>query len=394
MSCLISNNTVAGDNNNIIKDIVDAAINNVSVHNKILALNYIYAKVNESRWSLATIVRTELKSIEDYEHKDKIESLISIDNIIESLTSNNNNGWLNPEHVIKAIIKHYNKTHTDVSNYNTVRSEIESTTFSNMEAEDISVNYVAELMSDMLHDQESSTKKADINTIYNRLRSQLFNMNIIPIYGRIENEILNSTDTYHGISIEKEIKPIIDAVKKYNELFTIVKGFRKAADKTRYIKDNINTISEEFGIEVKDDIEKPETISKIATTIENSNAYKLYVDNVIKLIKLFGNEAEINQATIITDMNSARFRRRIMNSSKLYNYSSMLDNFDVFNDAVVDENDAYIYEADMKLCRRKKGNPAGKQSYRRGTSFSEVKKAAAFCLFRRLNDGDAYESRF
>jgi hypothetical protein len=364
MSCLISNNTVAGDNNNIIKDIVDAAINNISVHNKILALNYIYAKVNESRWSLATIVRTELNSIEDYEHKDKIESIISIDNIIESLTSNNKDGWLNPEHIIKAIIKHYNKTHTDVSNYNTVRSKIENTTFSSMEAEDISVNYVAELMSDMLHDQESSTKKADINTIYNRLRSQLFNMNIIPIYSRIENEILNSTDTYHGISIEKEIKPIIDAVKKYNDLFTIVKGFRKAADKIRYIKDNITTISEEFGIEVKDgDIEKPETISKISIAIEKSNAYKLYVDNVIKLIKLFGNEAEINQATIITDMNSARFRRRIMNSSKLYNYSSMLDNFDVFNDTVVDENDAYIYEAESVDESTKRWNERGKSNF-------------------------------
>lgn len=364
MSCLISNNTVAGDNNNIIKNIVDAAINNVSVHNKILALNYIYAKVNESRWSLATIVRTELKSIEDYEHKDKIESLISIDNIIESLTSNNKDGWLNPEHVIKAIIKHYNKTHTDVSNYNTVKNEIESTTFSSMEAEDISVNYVAELMSDMLHDQEGATKKADINTIYNRLRSQLFNMNIIPIYGRIENEILNSIDTYHGINIEKEIKPIIDAVKKYNELFTIVKGFRKAADKTRYIKDNIETISEEFeikGVDIKNI--KDDDIKEISSILENSNAYKLYVDNVIKLIKLFGNEAEINQATIITDMNSARFRRRIMNSSKLYNYSSMLDNFDVFNDTVVDENDAYIYEAESVDESTKRWNERGKNNF-------------------------------
>lgn len=38
----------------------------------------------------------------------------------------------------------------------------------------------------------------------------------------------------------------------------------------------------------------------------------------------------------------------------------------------------YRFHGRMKLCRRKKENPAGKQSYRRGTSFAEAKKSRRF----------------
>ena len=56
-------------------------------------------------------------------------------------------------------------------------------------------------------------------------------------------------------------------------------------------------------------------------------------------------------------------RKRIKNSNKLYNYSGKLDNFEVFNEDVVDEDDANIYEAESVDESTKRWNERTKNNF-------------------------------
>ena len=103
MSCLISNNTVIGDRDNMLKHIIDATIGETSIPNKILAAGYLYAKINESSSFLANIIRKKLNTIENYEHADKIDTITNIQSIIDAIALDGSNKWLDTQYIKESI---------------------------------------------------------------------------------------------------------------------------------------------------------------------------------------------------------------------------------------------------------------------------------------------------
>ena len=368
MSCFISNNTVNGDRDNMLKHIVDAAIGETSIPNKILAAGYLYAKINERSNFLAYIIRNKLNSIENYEHAEKVETITDTKSIIDAIALDGSDKWLDTQYIKEAIIEEYTRTHLDVNNYNTVESAIERTTFTSMAAEDAAVNYVADLLEDVMYKREFSGEKIDINEDYYLVRKQIFRNNIIPTFLRIKNAILNNDGTtYNGAKIE-ELKSKIDIIDNNNTILQISKEYKQIKDNKEasksYITSKAGIIAKVFGLkEGAKFIENEDTVKKVIEAILKNNAYKIVTDNVISLIKDVGNETEINQATIFTDMLTERFRKRIKNSNKLYNYSGKLDSFDVFNEDVVDEDDANIYEAESVDESTKRWNERTKSNF-------------------------------
>ena len=368
MSCFISNNTVNGDRDNMLKHIVDAAIGETSIPNKILAAGYLYAKINERSNFLAYIIRNKLNSIENYEYSDKVDTITDTKSIIDAIALDGSNKWLNTQYIKEAIIEEYTRTHLDVNNYNTVESAMERTTFTSMAAEDAAVNYVADLLEDVMYKREFSGEKIDINEDYYLVRKQIFRNNIIPTFLRIKNAILNNDGTtYNGADIEK-LKSTIDIIDNNNTILQISKEYKQIKDNKEasksYITSKANIIAKVFGLkEGAKFIENEDTVKKVIDAILKNNAYKIVTDNVISLIKQVGNEVEVNQATIFTDMLTERFRKRIKNSNKLYNYSGKLDSFDVFNEDVVDEDDANIYEAESVDESTKRWNERTKNNF-------------------------------
>ena len=368
MSCFISNNTINGDRDNMLKHIVDAAIGETSIPNKILAAGYLYAKINERSNFLAYIIRNKLKSIENYEHAEKVDTITDTKSIIDAIALDGSDKWLDTQYIKEAIIEEYTRTHLDVNNYNTVESAMERTTFSSMAAEDAAVNYVADLLEDVMYKREFSGEKIDINEDYYLVRKQIFRNNIIPTFLRIKNAILkNDGTTYNGVDIEK-LKSIIDTIDNNNTILQISKEYKQLKDneeaKKSYIANKADLIAKVFGIkEGAKFIKNEDTVKKVIEAILKNNAYKIVTDNVISLIKQVGNEVEINQATIFTDMLTERFRKRIKNSNKLYNYSGKLDSFEVFNKDVVDEDDANIYEAESIDESTKRWNERTKNNF-------------------------------
>ena len=368
MSCFISNNTVNGDRDNMLKHIVDAAIGETSIPNKILAAGYLYAKINERSNFLAYIIRNKLNSIENYEHAEKVETITDTKSIIDAIALDGSDKWLDTQYIKEAIIEEYTRTHLDVNNYNTVESAIERTTFTSMAAEDAAVNYVADLLEDVMYKREFSGEKIDINEDYYLVRKQIFRNNIIPTFLRIKNAILeNNGTTHNGVKIE-ELKSKINIIDNNNTILQISKEYKQIKDNKEasksYITSKANIIAKVFGLkEGAKFIENEDTVKKVIEAILKNNAYKIVTDNVISLIKDVGSEVEINQATIYTDMLTERFRKRIKNSNKLYNYSGKLDSFDVFNEDVVDEDDANIYEAESVDESTKRWNERTKNNF-------------------------------
>lgn len=368
MSCFISNNTVNGDRDNMLKHIVDAAIGETSIPNKILAAGYLYAKINERNNFLAYIIRNKLKSIENYEHAEKVEIITDTKSIIDAIALDGSDKWLDTQYIKEAIIEEYTRTHLDVNNYNTVESAMERTTFSSMAAEDAAVNYVADLLEDVMYKREFSGEKIDINEDYYLVRKQIFRNNIIPTFLRIKNAILNNDGTtYNGVDIKK-LKSTIDIIDNNNTILQISKEYKQIKDNKEasksYITSKANIIAKVFGLkEGVKFIENEDTVKKVIDAILKNNAYKIVTDNVISLIKQVGNEVEVNQATIFTDMLTERFRKRIKNSNKLYNYSGKLDSFEVFNEDAVDEDDANIYEAESVDESTKRWNERTKNNF-------------------------------
>ncbi len=368
MSCFISNYKVNGDRDNMVKHIVDAAIGETSIPDKILAAGYLYAKINERNNFLAYIIRNKLNSIENYEHADKVETIADIKSIIDAIALDGSNKWLDTQYIKEAIIEEYTRTHLDVNNYNTVESAMERTTFSSMAAEDAAVNYVADLLEDVMYKREFSGEKIDINEDYYLVRKQIFRNNIIPTFLRIKNAILeNNGTTHNGVNIEK-LKSIIDIIDNNNTILQISKEYKQIKDnkeaRESYIANKADLIAKVFGIkEGAKFIKNEDTVKKVIEAILKNNAYKIAADNIISLIKQVGSEVEINQATIYTDMLTERFRKRIKNSNKLYNYSGKLDSFDVFNEDVVDEDDANIYEAESVDESTKRWNERTKSNF-------------------------------
>ena len=368
MSCFISNNTVNGDRDNMLKHIVDAAIGETSIPNKILAAGYLYAKINERSNFLAYIIKNKLNSIENYEHADKVGTITDTKSIIDAIALDGSDKWLDTKYIREAIIEEYTRTHLDVNNYNTVESAMERTTFSSMAAEDAAVNYVADLLEDVMYKREFSGEKIDINEDYYLVRKQIFRNNIIPTFLHIKNAILkNDGTTYNGVDIKK-LKSTIDIIDNNNTILQISKEYKQIKDndeaKKSYIANKASLIAKVFGLkEGAKFIENEDTVKKVIEAILKNNAYKIVTDNVISLIKQVGNEVEINQATIFTDMLTERFRKRIKNSNKLYNYSGKLDSFEVFNEDVVDEDDANIYEAESIDESTKRWNERTKSNF-------------------------------
>ena len=368
MSCFISNYKVTGDRDNMLKHIVDGAIGETSIPNKILAAGYLYAKINDRNNFLAYIIRNKLNSIENYEHAEKVETITDTKSIIDAIALDSSNKWLDTKYIKEAIIEEYTRTHLDVNNYNTVESAMERTTFSSMAAEDAAVNYVADLLEDVMYKREFSGEKIDINEDYYLVRKQIFRNNIIPTFLRIKNAILkNDGTTYNGAKIE-ELKSKIDIIDNNNTILQISKEYKQVKDNKEasksYITSKANLIAKVFGLkEGAKFIENEDTVKKVIEAILKNNAYKIVTDNVISLIKQVGSEVEINQATIFTDMLTERFRKRIKNSNKLYNYSGKLDSFDVFNEDVVDEDDANIYEAESIDESTKRWNERTKSNF-------------------------------
>ena len=368
MSCFISNYKVNGDRDNMLKHIVDAAIGETSIPDKILAAGYLYAKINERSNFLAYIIRNKLKSIENYEHADKVDTITDIKSIIDAIALDGSDKWLDTQYIKEAVIEEYTRTHLDVNNYNTVESAMERTTFSSMAAEDAAVNYVADLLEDVMYQREFSGEKIDINEDYYLVRRQIFRNNIIPTFLRIKNAILkNDGTTYNGVDIKK-LKSTIDIIDNNNTILQISKEYKQLKDndeaKKSYIANKADLIAKVFGLkEGAKFIENEDTVKKVIESILKNNAYKIVTDNVISLIKQVGNEVEVNQATIFTDMLTERFRKRIKNSNKLYNYSGKLDSFEVFNEDVVDEDDANIYEAESVDESTKRWNERTKNNF-------------------------------
>lgn len=368
MSCFISNNTVNGDRDNMLKHIVDAAIGETSIPNKILAAGYLYAKINERSNFLAYIIRNKLNSIENYEHAEKVETITDTKSIIDAIALDGSDKWLDTQYIKEAIIEEYTRTHLDVNNYNTVESAMERTTFTSMAAEDAAVNYVADLLEDVMYKREFSGEKIDINEDYYLVRKQIFRNNIIPTFLRIKNAILNNDGTtYNGVDIKK-LKSMIDIIDNNNTILQISKEYKQIKDNKEasksYITSKADLIAKVFGLkEGVKFIENEDTVKKVIDAILKNNAYKIVTDNVISLIKQVGNEVEVNQATIFTDMLTERFRKRIKNSNKLYNYSGKLDSFEVFNEDAVDEDDANIYEAESVDESTKRWNERTKSNF-------------------------------
>ena len=368
MSCFINNYKVNGDRDNMLKHIVDAAIGETSIPDKILAAGYLYAKINERNNFLAYIIRNKLNTIENYEHADKVDTITDTKSIIDAIALDGSDKWLDIQYIKEAIIEEYTRTHLDVNNYNTVESAMERTTFSSMTAEDAAVNYVADLLEDVMYKREFSGEKIDINEDYYLVRKQIFRNNIIPTFLRIKNAILkNDGTTYNGADIEK-LKSIIDTIDNNNTILQISKEYKQIKDndeaKKSYIANKADLIAKVFGLkEGAKFIKNEDTVKKVIDAILKNNAYKIVTDNVISLIKQVGNEVEVNQATIYTDMLTERFRKRIKNSNKLYNYSGKLDSFEVFNEDVVDEDDANIYEAESVDESTKRWNEKTKSNF-------------------------------
>ena len=251
MSCFISNYKVNGDRDNMLKHIIDAAIGETSIPNKILAAGYLYAKINERSNFLAYIIRNKLNTIENYEHADKVETITDTKSIIDAIALDGSNKWLDTQYIKEAIIEEYTRTHLDVNNYNTVESAIERTTFSSMAAEDAAVNYVADLLEDVMYKREFSGEKIDINEDYYLVRKQIFRNNIIPTFLRIKNAILNNDGTtYNGVDIE-ELKSKIDIIDNNNTILQISKEYKQIKDndeaKKSYIVNKADLIAKKFG---------------------------------------------------------------------------------------------------------------------------------------------------
>ena len=219
MSCLISEHKVNGDRDNMLKRIIDAAIRGTSIPNKILAAGYLYAKINERSNFLAYIIRNKLKTIENYEYADKVETITDTKSIIDAIALDGSDKWLDTKYIKEAIIEEYTRTHLDVNNYNTVKSAIERTTFNSMAAEDAAVNYVADLLEDIMYKREFSGEKIDINEDYYLVRKQIFRNNIIPTFLRIKNAVLNNDGTtYNGANIEELKSSRYETITSINDL--------------------------------------------------------------------------------------------------------------------------------------------------------------------------------